>query len=453
MGKALRWLLVFAFVFTAIGVGQPQIAHAQTAFPAYTSSIQVANLSSTTANITITAYNADGSKNGTDLLDTIPADGSKAYFPISNVQAGFNGAIVVSSSQSIAAISNIVVSPDLRAGASYVGRDSGATTVLLPLLNKNNSGFNTWFSVQNAGTAAANVTVKYSDGTEATGTIPVGAAKVFNQASETHSQAVFAGTITSNQPVVAAVIQEANTAANRVMFAYTGISSGTTNPVFPLINANNSGYITGAQIQNAGAAASSITLSYTPAGAGTACTETQTIQPGAVAIFSLYSFHASAAIPNGGTSTCVRGQRFVGSAKVTGNSASVNLVGQANQLLPGVNGEAYNAFSVADATNVVVLPLIMDRNSGFFTGINVQNVGDAATTVKCTFTNASYTIEKTLQPGEALNDIQQNKIADRYVGGGRCSSTDTAAKIVAVVNELKIGTVDQLLVYEGINKK
>ena len=202
MGKALRWLLVFAFVFTAIGVGQPQIAHAQTAFPAYTSSIQVANLSSTTANITITAYNADGSKNGTDLADTIPADGSKAYFPISNVQAGFNGAIVVSSSQSIAAISNIVVSPDLRAGASYVGRDSGGTTVLLPLLNKNNSGFNTWFSVQNAGTAAANVTVKYSDGTEATGTIPVGAAKVFNQGSETHSQAVFAGTITSNQPVV-----------------------------------------------------------------------------------------------------------------------------------------------------------------------------------------------------------------------------------------------------------
>lgn len=454
MTKALRLFLVFAFVFAAIGVVQPEIAHAQTAFTAYTSSIQVANLTSTTANITITAYNADGTKNGTDLPDTIPADGSKAYFPISNVQAGFNGAIVVSSSQSIAAISNIVVSPDLRAGASYVGRDSGATTVLLPLLNKNNSGFNTWFSVQNAGTSAANVTIKYSDGSpDVTASIPVGAARVFNQASETHSQAVFAGTITSNQPVVAAVIQEANTAANRVMFAYTGIGAGSTNPVFPLINANNSGYVTGTQIQNAGATASTVTVSYTPGGAGVACTETQTIQPGAVAIFSLFSFHASAAIPNSGTSTCARGQRFVGSAKVTANSANVNLVGQVNQLLPGVNGEAYNAFSVADASNVVVLPLIMDRNSGFFTGINVQNVGDTATTVKCTFTNATYTVEKTLQPGEALNDIQQNKIADRYVGGGRCSSTDTNAKLVAVVNELKPGNLDQLLVYEGINKK
>lgn len=454
MTKALRLLLVFAFVFAAIGVAQPEIAHAQTAFTAYTSSIQVANLSSTSANITITAYNADGSKNGTDLADTIPADGSKAYFPISNVTAGFNGAIVVASSQSIGAISNIVVSPDLRAGASYVGRDAGATTVLLPLLNKNNSGFNTWYSVQNAGQSAANVTIKYSDGSpDVTATIPVGAAKVFNQAAETHSQAVFAGTITSSQPVVAAVIQEANTAANKVMFAYTGISSGSTNPVFPLINANNSGYVTGTQIQNAGTTASTVTVSYTPGGAGTACTETQTIQPGAVAIFSLFAFHASAAIPNSGSSTCERGKRFVGSAKVTANSANVNLVGQVNQLLPGVNGEAYNAFSVTDASNVVVLPLIMDRNSGFFTGINVQNVGDAATTVKCTFTNATYTVEKTLQPGEALNDIQQNKIADRYVGGGRCASTDTSAKIVAVVNELKPGTLDQLLVYEGINKK
>lgn len=454
MSKVLRVLLAFAFVFTAIGVGQPQIAHAQTAFPAYTSSIQVANLTSTEANITIIAYNENGSQNGTPLADKIPGDGSKAYFPISNVEAGFNGAIVVSSSQSIAAISNIVVSPDLRAGASYVGRDTGGTTVLLPLLNKNNSGFNTWFSVQNAGTAAANITIKYSDGTpNVTATIPVGAAKVFNQAAETHSQAIFAGTITSDQPVVAAVIQEANTAANRVMFAYTGIVGGTTNPVFPLINSNNSNYITGTQIQNAGTTATTVTVSYTPGGAGVACTETQTIQPGAVAIFSLFSFHPSAAIPNGGTSDCRRGERFIGSAKVTGNSASVNLVGQVNQLLPGVNGEAYNAFSEADASNVVILPLIMDRNSGFFTGINVQNVGTAATTVTCTFTNATYTVQKLLQPGEALNDIQQGKIADRYVGGGRCASTDATAKLVAVVNELKIGDLDQLLVYEGINKK
>jgi hypothetical protein len=451
---ALRLLLVFSLMVALIGASSGA-AMAQGAFPAYTSGVQVANLEATEANITLSAFNQDGTKNGSDLTDKIPANGSKTYFPISNVSAGFNGSLVFSSDKKIAAISNILAIRDGVTGiaaASYVGRDTGATTIRLPLLNKGNSGFNTWFSVQNAGTADANISIDYSDngiGADRTETIKPGAAKVFYQAQEPHTATNFAGTVTStnNQPLVAAVIQESNT----IMFAYTGFTgAGSTNPVFPLVNANNSNYVTGIQIQNAGAQETSVTVSYTPSSAGTACTETQTIAPGASKTFALVSFTNSSL---GSAENCADAPtRFVGSAKVTGNSANQPLVGIANQLLPGRNGEAYGSFSAEEATAKVVMPLIMARNGGYFTGFSLQNVGNAATTVSCSFTNTSETIAATtLQPGQALVDLQANRFGTaRYVGSGTCTAA-AGGKIVAVVNQLGAsGTADQLLVYEGI---
>jgi hypothetical protein len=440
MKKILTRALLAAGLLTTMALSaSPQPVRAQGAFPAYTSGVQVANLEASEASITLTAYNSDGTPEPNQLTDTIPPNDSQTYFPISNVSNGFQGAIVISSSRRVAAISNIL-SSDFSAGGSYVGSSQGATTVSLPLLMQNNSGFTTWYSVQNAGTAPANITVKYSDGSaDYVDTIPVGAAKVRYQSQETHNAAVFAGTVTSDQPVVAAVLQE----STDVIFAYTGFTGGATDPVFPIINAFNSGYITGLQIQNAGDTATEVIVTYTPSLFGTACTETQTIEPKASATFALFAFDS------GANSNCVAQTPFVGSAQVTGNSTSQSLVGIGNQLLLGVNGGSYGAFDPAAATNIVVLPLIMDRNSGYFTGFNIQNVGDAATNVNCTFANSTYTVSGNLAPGQALTDIQQNKIADGYFDGATCTG-DAGAQLVAIVNELRPNpTTDELLVYEG----
>jgi len=437
---ALRLLLLLALMATLIGAESAAVS-AQGAFTAYTSGVQVANLEATQASVTLTAYNQDGSTNGAPFSTTIDANASKTFFPISNVSSGFNGSIVVSSSKKIAAISNIL-SSDFKAGASYVGRDAGATTVRLPLLNKGNSGFNTWYSVQNAGTADATVNVAYSDGTTNTATIKPGAAKVFYQSQETHNAAVFAGTVTSNQPIVAAVIQE----STAVMFAYTGFTgAGSTAPVFPLVNSNNANYVSGLQIQNAGTAETSVTVSYKASLAGTDCTETQSIAAGASKTFALFAF------ANGANSTCAAGARFVGSAKVTANSANQPLVGIGNQLLPGVNGGAYGSFSAAESTNKVVMPLIMDRNGGYFTGFSVQNVGAAATSVNCTFSGSGVTVAGNLNPDQALADLQGNKLGDKYVGAATCTA-GAGGQIVGVVNELGANTAaDQLLVYEAVS--
>lgn len=445
----VRLTLVLAIVLAGGFSLTAEPAAAQTQFPGYTAGVQIANLTSTSAIISLTAYqSSDGNQAGTPLTDTIPGNSSKTYFPISNVPAGFSGSIVVGSDKNVAGIVNIL-SSDFKAGASYVGRSQGGTKVLLPLLNKNNSGFTTWYSIQNAGSVNATVNVAYSDSTTAGPfTIKPGAAKVVYQSQESHPGAIFAGTITSDQPVVVAAIQE----SSKIIFAYTGFrdTDAATNPVFPLVNANNAGYITGIQIQNAGTTATDVTLSYTPTpGNGTACTETQTIQPGSSGTFALSAFNPS--VPTSPSSTCAKA-KFIGSARVTANSANQPLVGIGNQLLPNVNGEAYVSFNPAlDAGETVVMPLIMDRNSGYFTGFNVQNVGTGSVNVSCTFQNSTYTVSKTLAPGEALNDNQNNKIASGYIGSATCSG-GSGAQLVAVVNELKSSTSDNFLVYEGVKQ-
>lgn len=412
----------------------------------YTAGIQVQNLSATTASIVISFVNQDGTQAGT-TNDTVPANGSKAYFPLQGVSAGFNGSAVVSSDQQVAAVVN-VLGNNGAAGASYIGFAAGANTLQIPLLMKDNFGFNTWFNVQNVGNAATNITVNYTDGTSATrNNVQPNASATFDQSLETHSQTVFAATVSASggQPVVATVIEENPS----TMFAYNSFTAGSTNPAMPLINANNFGYITGVQIKNAGNQATNVTVSYTPSGAGAACTETQTIAAGQSANYALGVF--TLGVPPGATTTCALGSTFVGSAQVTANSANQPLTVIVNQLNNTAGtGEAYGGFDPATATSTVVMPLIMDRNFGFFTGFSVMNVGGAATTVNCTFSNSAVTQNGNINPGQALTLLQLNAIGNGYVGSATCTAS-AGGKIVGIVNELNNAPGDQFLVYESIN--
>lgn len=440
--KALRILLILAVTVAALGFS---MAPAKAGYFTYTSGIQVQNLEGTQAKITVTFYNQDGTVNNS-VSDTIAANDDVTYFPLNQVGDGFNGSVVISSDKQVAAISN-VVGDNFSATASYIAASSGAKKILIPLLMKNNRGYNTWFNVQNTGGAEANVTVNYSDGTSRTAKIKPGAAFTFDQNTETHSVAVFSAIVTSDQDIAATVIEE----SPKIMFAYSGFNAGTINPVMPLINANNSGYQTGIQIQNAGTSATNVTVSYTPSKdgngnpIGTACTETQSIPAGQSKTFALNAF--AGAPLDGMTTNCAAKVKFVGSAKVTTNSASQELVAIINQL-GASNGEAYGSFDASAATGKVVLPLIMDRNSGFYTGFSLMNVGGAAASVTCNFAGSSYSFTKNLQPNEAYADIQNGKIANGYVGSATCT---TSGSIVAVVNELKSSSADLLMVYEGVS--
>jgi hypothetical protein len=411
----------------------------------YNSGFQVQNLDpSGDATVVITFYNQDGTIAAT-VNDTIPAGGSKTYFPLNAVNEGFNGSVVISADREIRAIVN-VLGNGLAYGASYGAFTAGANTVYVPLLMKANSGYTTWFKVQNAGSDVTNVNVTYSDGvTVSCNNLKPGASCTFDQATEAHASGwVGSAIVTASQPVAVTVIEVGPT----TLFAYNGFTDGSTDVVMPLINANNAGYITGVQIMNLGDTDTEVTVSYTPSLAGTACTETKTIPAGKSETFALYAFARSVPGEN-----CVDGAKFIGSARITGNSTNQKLVAVVNQLNIGANkGAAYEAFDPSTATDTVVMPLIMDRNSNYWTGFSVANVGTTETTVTCTFSGVAYTEEAVLQPGQALTALQNGKIAPGYVGSAVCRAS-AGGKIVGIVNELNsVLTGDAFLVYSAFNR-
>ena len=157
--KFLGVLFVLALTFGIVATP----AHA--AVPVtYESSIQVRNLTNTAGTITLTFYNLSGTIVGTPLTDTIAANETKSYYRSTMpAEAGFNGSVVISADVEIAAMSNLVgldAAATPISYAAYSGFTGGATSAYLPTLFKDNYGYNTFYYVQNTGSAntAANPT-------------------------------------------------------------------------------------------------------------------------------------------------------------------------------------------------------------------------------------------------------------------------------------------------------
>ncbi len=467
--KKLFRISITAALLVALFVGIPA---AQAQLVSYNSGFQVQNLEGDTATVTITFYERNGNVAAT-VNDTIPGNSSTTYFPLEDLGAdntdvpeNFDGSVVINSDRQIAAITNVLGSngsDPLAFGASYSGFTSGSPTVSLPLLMNANFGFNTWFSVQNASTTATDITVEYSDGVTANATnVAPGAAAKFDQTTEGHAPG-FVGSATVESSNGADLVIAALEVGPTTLFAYNGFGSGSTNPVMPLVQAHNFGYTTGIQIQNAGTVASEVTVAYTPSAAGAACTETRTIQPGTSQTFALYALGGDEGARGTVTENCDGAATFVGSAAVSDNSENVPLVAIVNQLNSSSNkGAAYGGFDPSQGTEVVVLPLLMDRNFGYFTGFSLVNVGSSsisAADLSCDITgadgngtpvNVTITAPSNLDPGEAWTEVNQNNLAAGFVGSATCTGP-SGSSLVGVVNELNNAGGDAFLVYEGTN--
>jgi hypothetical protein len=426
----------------------------------FSSSFQVQNLSTTAANISIAFYDLGGTSAAVSVDDSIPGSGQKTYATLpSAVQAGFNGSAVISSDQRVAAIVNIN-SPSLSqltfGGEAYVGVTEGSQTASLPLLFKGSFGFNSFFNVQNVGQTATNVTVTYAGGglsapvVKPAQQVAPGAAVRFDVGGDAGLPAGFNGsaTITSSASEIAAV---ATHVGPSTVLIYNSFAAGSQAPVFPLVNANNSGYITGIAVQNRGATASNVTMSYTPSLAGTACTETKSVPAGGSAFFAIEAFATTDPTPS--EDNCANGATFIGSARVTANSANVELVGTVDQVNSAARkGGTYTGFNPADATNTVVYPLINDRNFGFFTGLSMVNTSNVATTIECVYSGTPVRQSASVPAGGTFTPVQVNQIANGYNGSGVCTSSAAGATIVGIGQQLRpTGTASTFYVYEGTN--
>jgi len=484
------------FMFTALTLGavmlQVSSVQADTISGA-TAGIQVQNLAATGATVSLQAIDQAGTvvKNFTDPTQ-IPANSSRTYFPLDTigVTGPFNGSLIISSNQALAAIANItaVSGANVPVAASYGGISGGAPSLTLPLIMKNNGArkFDTQFGVQNAGATDTTVTVKYipassgNAGCQQTAVVKPGASATFNQNSDANytgcaglagADGRFVGSATVESTgsinLAAAVLQ----ASQINLLAYTGFTSGqaSTSPVFPLINANNNGNQTGIQIANLGTQSTDVTISYKASpGTGTDCTEKQTIPAGASTTFALSAFVNNSL---GANENCADGVRFVGAGTVTVNSANQPLVAVVNQTNSSKGtGSAYNSFNATTSTSKVSLPLIVDNNGKFklFTGISVVNVGNAAVNISCVYSTQNNNTPapssaSNVAPGSALVVNHNNALRGAnasYVGSADCTATGSGeTKIVGVVNQSPALLVaadgaaagDRLLTYEGFS--
>jgi len=405
---------------------------------------QVQNLGTAAANVSVQLYNPDGSNAGT-ISESIPANASKTYFPVPNVSPGFQGSAVISADQQIAAILNISGN-NFAYSESVLGIAQPANTVRLPLIMRNNSGFSTWFAVQNAGTTQASVTVQFSPnpGTGNSFTTPArnvapGASTIFDQADQSELGNVFIGSavVTGNQPL-AVVVNQTGTGSRKTLLSYSGFASGSNDVILPLIQQANAGFFTGISVQNSGTTPATVNIAYGPnlTGGASLTNDSTTLQPGGSAVF----------IKNGG-------DRYIGSATVSASGGEVVVV--VNQLSSN-SGTAYEGISSTSATDKVSLPLLMARNGGFFSGVQCRHLGSGPVNITLTYTPntvGSYNpppVTRSVAAGAAFNELQST-FPERYVGSG-VVTTSPATPVVCIVNQLNnTATDDRFLTYNGVN--
>ncbi len=111
----------------------------------YTSGFQIQNQGTGPATVTVSYIGSNGASVA-DQTGTIPAGQSVTFFPLGappagwtggTVPAGFNGSVVISANQPVAAVAN-TVAPNFSYADSYNGVSQGDTNVSLPLIQRNN---------------------------------------------------------------------------------------------------------------------------------------------------------------------------------------------------------------------------------------------------------------------------------------------------------------------------
>jgi hypothetical protein len=440
MKKALYLVIAVALmaILPAAALGQVS----------YDTGILIQNVGTADAEVTVYYYNneAEGGGLETSMSYTIPMGGSQTIYPITPA-APFNGSVVIESTEPIVAIAN-ELGDGLTYGASYEGFDMGSTEVVLPNLQSDNNGFNSWFNVQNAGAGTANVTVTYTpEGTYPTPdpetcTLGVGEACTFDQSEWTLGQWVGAANVTSDEPVVASV-NIVHLPGDWGMSSYSGFTgSGSPTAILPNIMNANSDYWSGIAVTNGGAAATDITLSFTPEAGYDPLSDYEFtgVAVDATAVLLMPSH------PDLGAST-----KWVGSVEVDGGGENVFVI---VNTLNTVDGEvsAWKGFDPDMATDTVVMPAILSDGEGyvFFTGFQVVNLeasGSTNVTIEYSECGASdcdtpwTPVDETgtIAAGGSIVLLQSGTATQwdglKYIGSATVTNDD-GAPMLAIVNEI-----------------
>jgi hypothetical protein len=258
------------------------------AFFGFESEMVIQNAGDSATTPTVTIYSSvDGTALVTDLsLGSIEPNESQTY-PLqdalfSALPTGTNFGAIVSADQPLAGVANIWRPDAASAGtASYSAFTSGSNTLYAPSLYQNYFGFGSALTVQNIGGdgTAADVEVRYSDGTTVSATIDQYASLEFPQGNANtlpevddlpigNTDGLFNAEIvsTNNVPIVAlvSVSQSWDYAPPGVNYfaSYSVPQEAASTLNIPIVMQNYYGYFSAVTVQNTSGTDADVTLTY-----------------------------------------------------------------------------------------------------------------------------------------------------------------------------------------------
>jgi hypothetical protein len=403
--------------------------------------IQVANLDSQPATVTIEFYDTSGALVYTFTASTpIPAGGA-ATWSVANIlpdsaATSFRGSAVVSSERNIAAIvnenagsgANYDQPPGILRG-SYTGIRAAdtATTLYMPFAGKAYYGFNSQLVVQNAG-AASDITFEFfntsgvSIATYVASSVAANASAIVELDTLTPTTGSipsgFGGSVkVTSSSNLAGMANNMDGAVLQTYNAFTAADGGTTLYAPALFNAYY-GYVSSLQVQNIGSVSTNITVTYSD---GIVKTATGVGPNQAALFYQPDEGHASG---------------WAGSATVTSSAADVVAVVAQKSSVKASN---YNAAS-GGATEISA-PALFNSYYGYDTSLTVMNVGSVSTDITVTYSDGIVRTSTGVQPGDS---VQFFNWTEGHASGwsGSAAVTSSAAPIIGVVNEENLAKSD-----------
>ena len=324
---------------------------------------------------------------------------------------------------------------------SLASNVSPAVAVLPALSNGAYGGYVTAATIENTGTAPANVQISYSDQNGA----PVGAGDSITLAANASwtvrqdngnsfpgsgGDTAQAGSaiVYSDQPI-AAFVNEFAPGNLGDATSYTAVPVGTgVGPTLyapTIVNNAYGGYTTGIGLLNEGTSPTNVLISYRD-GAGTVI-KTQTVTAlAAHAYRALYSGDAALALPSG----------FAGTATIIA-SPGQPLGAVVNETGPGGQFSSYDA--VPGGTTTLNVPVALNNAfGGYYTGMGIQNTEASAGSVSVTYydTSGAATVKSFTIPASGSLGVYQGSATDGPPVGAYTAVIQSPVLLAAIVNEV-----------------
>jgi hypothetical protein len=379
--------------------------------PNQTSNVLLQNLSSTAADVTVTVYDTNGASifnnsfqlagKGARTLHAGPGTSNSGHLYM-NLSAP-QSSMVVESTERLVATNVSFGSPT--AHNIYEGFESGqtATDILVPSIHWRDAQWSL-IGIQNAGTSAANVEIRYfrQDGTQigakiSVNNLGIGASIFRNARNDVSIGAVPAGvgsmrvTSTNGQALAVAVIETLFT----YTYSYIGIpvSGADTAWSFPSVHRNPGGQFSHILVQNTSTTtAAKVTLTYYDQ-SGNQVDQFANIN---IPAKGALTFHTTNELSSNGGNYTPTHLGNVGAATVKATN-SVNLVATVVEAV-GSAPYSYNGFNSSSGATTVLLPSVHRNLGGQFSHTLVQNTSTTqANQVKITYYKQDGSVANTFQ--------------------------------------------------------